>query len=976
MIRRNLSHILALLGLLALTTVFYRGISLTNSILVGFDTFNYFYPLESYASETLVQGRLPLWDPYLFTGAPFLANLQTAVFYPLNLIFLLLPVPRAYAYSIVLHVTLAGFFMYLFCRHSLKLDAAPAFCGAVAFMFGGFTNSLVGHINQLHAATWIPLLFLLADMAFRRRSVRVAALGGLVLALQFTAGHAQESYLTLFGLGLFLVFHLVADIPFRTAGSESKLETRQPQVQDGGEVVAPRRASGGMSSALAKVALLGIIVALGAGLAAVQLVPAYELSGLSIRAGGMSYKEAAAFSLPPSSLLKSFLPVFGDPQPFSEWLGYVGVSALALAALAIAARPRRPYVLFAAAMALIAVFFAFGQYNPLYPLAYKLVPGMNLFRVPARWLYLYTFAVSMLVALGAACLSSRASKVARRATLLRLAVIIASAAVFVVGLYLSLRGVMPLELPSLQTLSIWLGVGLVALAAVSYGLLSGRRLAHIFAALLVMELFAANQGLELDKTTLPDAYSSMRPAVAFFLADRDLYRILPISENTYDPGDTRELREMLEGTLSEQQIYDFIVAAKYKETLMPNQPLRYRIQSIDGYDGGMLPLKGFVKLKELFPLREKRAPDGRLRDELEAIPDAKLLGALNVKYVLMDRVRDAWVDGVYYDLAFTQALDPQQKSLTLNRLPKFETTSLGVVSNLNGAQEAKDGEPVAWITAIAIDGTKQTFPLRAGVETAEGRYDELSRSVGVKHAQARKAKSWKGEPDAWDYIGKVTFPKPTYVAQIEVRSAQVNGAFNLRGISLIDERTGASEPVVINNSLELEYLGDVKIYRNLDLLPRAFVVRPVTAASGLLASDVAASYPSFEIKPGQARNDGAPIAQLAQDKAEIVRYDPETVQVRADLSAPGFLVLTDSYYPGWHAFVDGVEKPILMASGLFRAVELEPGSHVVKFVYQPSSLVLGLWISLASLAAVILLFAAFLLSQTSKRATIPWVARR
>jgi hypothetical protein len=93
--------------------------------------------------------------------------------------------------------------------------------------------------------------------------------------------------------------------------------------------------------------------------------------------------------------------------------------------------------------------------------------------------------------------------------------------------------------------------------------------------------------------------------------------------------------------------------------------------------------------------------------------------------------------------------------------------------------------------------------------------------------------------------------------------------------------------------------------------------------------------------------------------AEIVRYGPEEIEIRADLQVPGYLLLTDAYYPGWQAQVDGQPAPILRADLYFRAIPLEAGAHQVRLRYQPSSLRAGLWITaltlitLASAAALL-----------------------
>lgn len=82
---------------------------------------------------------------------------------------------------------------------------------------------------------------------------------------------------------------------------------------------------------------------------------------------------------------------------------------------------------------------------------------------------------------------------------------------------------------------------------------------------------------------------------------------------------------------------------------------------------------------------------------------------------------------------------------------------------------------------------------------------------------------------------------------------------------------------------------------------------------------------------------------------QIARYENETVLIKASLSTPGVLVLTDSYYPGWKVFVDGKEMKILQANHFFRGVELAAGDHVVEFKYEPLSFRIGSTISLSTL---------------------------
>ena len=89
------------------------------------------------------------------------------------------------------------------------------------------------------------------------------------------------------------------------------------------------------------------------------------------------------------------------------------------------------------------------------------------------------------------------------------------------------------------------------------------------------------------------------------------------------------------------------------------------------------------------------------------------------------------------------------------------------------------------------------------------------------------------------------------------------------------------------------------------------------------------------------------------DPVEIIKYQPERVEIKAMTDQPGYLVIADSWYPGWNAFVDGEPAPIYRADVLFRAVPIEPGTHNVVFEYRPRSFALGVVMSGLSLVIVL-----------------------
>lgn len=868
--RERRTDIAAVAGLGLLTLLFFWKIALTNRVLAGLDVFAYFYPYRDYVSQALRAGQIPLWNPYLFMGAPLLANSQAAVLYPFHWPLLWLSIPKQIAWSIVLHIWLAATGTYFFARRATCLGPLASFAAATIFAFGGFLSAQVEHVNQLNASAWLPWLFLCVHGAAYqgRRRWLALLLGGGIVGLILLAGHTQAAYIVLFSAGLYAFF-------------------RDLKGQEG------LRGLGGLNwrNGLKGLVSLSAMIGMGLILALAQLWPALELSRLSVRSGGLPYNEAASFSLKPTLVFKAFLPPLVWEPPFTEYIAYVGLLGLALGAVGtwhVLKHKRRGGV--ALLLALVGAFLAFGAYNPVYYLLYKLVPGFALFRVPARWLLLYSFGVALLA-----------------------------------------------------------GIGLDALVRL-------KRWQWAIVLVLVIELFLVGRRLAYNNPTAPAAYDSMRTAPAHLLADSTYgsprassltsgpFRFLSMSDIRYDPGDLGDLQSMYDGALSPGAIYDLIVATKMKEVLAFNLPLRYRLFSVDGYDGGLLPIKDYVTLERLFLAEDQIWPDGRLRQQLGRIPPVRLLSLLNIKYIITDKVHDVWLDGRFYDLQHTVPLG----EVTLDDLPDFETTHLGIVSYLSDTLALSDGAPVAVVTVQSPQTAPVTLTLLAGEHTSEGRYTVAPPA----HRQAEVGHRWQDDAGGNDYIAVLDLGQSLTPGTIQVRSLLPGFRFYLRGLTLIDDKSGTSRNVSIHPSYRLVHSGDVKIYENLDLLPRAFVVSSAQVVPDPEQAVALLQDTGFDPAQQVILSEGSPLSGGREGSlVEIVAYLPEEIQLEADVQAPCYLILTDTHYPGWEAEVDGLPTPIIRADLYFRAVPLDAGHHRIVFRFQPASARWGLTISLAAWAA-------------------------
>ncbi len=995
--RKVWSGVAAAATLTALVALFYRDLLFRGLILGDYDAFVYFYPLRQYAAEALKQGRFPLWNPDLFMGSPFFANVQTAVLYPLNAIFLLLPTPYAYSASVGIHVLLAGGAMYLFARRSLGVSLLPGLLAGVTFMFSGFLSGQTGHINQLTVAAWMPFLLVTFDEAIRRRSLALGIATGLVGTLQLLAGHTQEWYFSAVTLGLFALWRVVSPAgrtlhprPVRGGeGGHPEVKEALRSAQDnegsspaqGDEVARPALdAPPVVEKALPRrerrivtrfwpLAVLALAALVEIGTTAVQVLPTLELSGQSIRSGGMSYWEATSFSLPPTTALYSVLPLYPE-QLFSEYVGYVGVVPLVLAVLAVIALSVRPVAAFMAGLVALGLFMALGKFNPLYPHLYHWIPGLDFFRVPARWLLVYTFGVSGLAGLGAQLVldlgvrSPRRGRLRLRQRILAMlkllpGALIVGAALLVLALLYRFANPRPTQ----EQLLVWGGLTAAALGLVALGAL-GRRVGWVSLGILIGmvlgELWMAGEMTSVRHPIPYEAYRPQRSSTTYLLEDADANgmpgRLLTFAADQYEVKETPDYKKEYGGTLHQDALVQFMVDIKLSEVLAANIPAEYGIETVDGYDGGILPLKRYADLKSLLLPVPGIPADNQLRINLEYAPPLRLLDLLNVRYLLGAKIQDTQIDGVYYDRGISMILDPGQTQ-RLSRMPQVTTSSIGLISSTEGAREGKDGEVAAVMTVTDSSGLTLSLPIRLGMETGETPEQDANQKPAAHH-KPPLVDAWSPQEKSTEYYAKIALPIPMQVKEISVKNVLTGAKVRVRAISLIDGRGGGT-PLVLSDQLDRQLFFDMKLYVNRDPLPRAFM-----AHSSLVRSD--------DLVLGAMSQPQLPLDQVAllapspsarslyrtsssvdgRGEAQVRSYRPEEIVVDVDAQQDGYLMLLDAFYPGWKAEVDGAAAPIERADLFFRAVYVGSGKHTVVFRYEPESFSLGLRITLASLALI------------------------
>jgi uncharacterized membrane protein YidH (DUF202 family) len=331
---------------------------------------------------------MPLWDPYIHGGMPFVDGMHGAIFYPLKvLLIFLLPVAYAMGLKLVLHVFLAGLLMFYFLR-DLNLRRWVSFLGGLLYMFSPCLISLIypGHDGKMYVMALTPLAFLVLNRGLRSGKLFHFLIFSLVFALLIFSAHMQMAYFACWGLGLFFLFQL------------------WKIYREGNRKI------------LKYVAYFVISIILGLSISMIQLLSPYiYLKTHSMRTmhtedrGGYEY--AASWSMHWEELASEVVPEFcGDNihtqgnfywgrNPFKLNSEYIGLLALFLAVLTLIYRRNR-FIWFFTGLGILAFIYALGATTPFFRIFYHLVPGVKNFRGPSMINFLFCFATVTIAMLG------------------------------------------------------------------------------------------------------------------------------------------------------------------------------------------------------------------------------------------------------------------------------------------------------------------------------------------------------------------------------------------------------------------------------------------------------------------------------------------------------------------------------------------------------------------------------------------------
>ncbi len=880
-----------------------------------------------------------LWSDLLYSGFPVFADPTYANAYPVRILLsAMVPlVGKAHAYDFYVWsayaIAAVGAYVYVF---EITESAVGATVAAAAFAFSGFLQAHLGHETITHTAAWLPAVVWATHRVVLHQRGRDVAWLSLFAALSYLGNHPQIT----FQIGLVSVLYalvMLAEAPHRW-------------------------------SALVR---FGAAWLLGIALVAWQIVPSWENGSLSMRGGppttptldgaeplGQVIQLAMPWLFggsPPS--VAAPIPVFGE-RNFSEIANYIASPELILAAAAILAAGRRVNRLW---MWIALVFFVLtlGPQTLLGEFRF-FAPVFNLFNEPARDILTVHFAASVLAGMGAALLfrGDVDSATLRRAIVLGL--IPSLIALLLYPMVERKAAAAGIALPNA-----WKNIAVVAPLAIAFG-----------AACL---LLIANRVRGTAAALLPFAAVVVGCGYFGWFAPWRLYSG-SASAAIDEPPAVAAIAKLRKDSGGRVLAADGWLGPA---GVSPNTSMLFDLPSIAGY-GPLLPRR-YAYLTHL-------TNSGWIKPDM--LQDKNLaLDLLGVRWIFPHRrpsiSKPLKVKGIPWDsLPFDGYIGGACTGAPLDddisfRLPKpMEVSRVALVTTLGCAREIPQGMVVANVVLTRNGAAEAKAPLAAGRDTAEwsvacGAQNIPGHGLGTVFDSEPRPAAGLGCVGHYYIADLAVEPVAATSMRVQWVARDFPRAFmHIKHVTVFDA-TGKAYPLEFADQLYVnearwrrhELENGVEVLENLRALPAAWLVGEIALVateekelraihSGRFAQDVAFDPRRQAISSDpNAAAVTIPTSASAPGTATVESWDGASKAFLVESPAPALLVVSNRFYPGWKAKVDGEERRVLRVDGVLQGIAVPPGRHRVTLDFRPRHFAILLASGAMAALAMALLFA-------------------
>ncbi|WP_090180222.1 YfhO family protein [Luteibacter sp. UNC138MFCol5.1] len=882
----------------AFFALYFSPVWSTDSLLAPGDAAISYFPFF-HEPWTLISDRLLL-------GFPVEADLQVQANYPLKLL-----LPSYNSFVISAYVLMAvGTYAFLSAYTESRVGALIA---AIVSSSGGFMIAHLGHATIIHAACWIPWIFWAFYCGSERLNWPAVCVGAVAVCMSLLGGHPQISII---GFGVGGVFWIFLCGLARAQGRPIK----------------------GVLIHGACVFILGLM------LSSISTVPFAELAAQGVRAG-WSIADYDSYSNSVRTLLIGFFPgLFGTvpaafygpyvgPYNLTELAFYAGVVPMVLAGVGLLACRRNPHVWFWAAIAVVAILLSMGASTPLGKLVYHM-PVVGTFRAQGRYGFVFILAIATMLAFSVGAFRNRSVRHWHVVIPILVLVCVAVLSLRLISHIYPVLGAHPWDIMGdtfssmVRNPAIFIPIALMVSACVLTLLWvsSGKGALSVITGLLVaVDLASFGMFFEWRYEGLTP---TMRTPSAATLAQVNAVRasgtrVLPVEES-----------RLVYGPFSPQVNVAFGV------------PLAVNY-------GPMLPARAqrFARLD----------PTGHPHFDIATSPLPDIMGV-------------GWFarsgGGLMFDdvvLSRGCGAPATPKSVEYAVPPGTRAAQIRIVSHLACSTGVEQGEQVATVQWSGPDGAASDLALRAGIDTSEWAIDRPGLKVNHQRAPVAMTFDAPGAP-GHDYVTNLVLQGGAEAGVSSLRldlAGQGDLAMRARSVELVDTQRHALKLSPSKPGLTVDVSNPaVSLARRNAQPPLQWsVCRTSTMGKGeidaVLSGKALPDGSTFDphavalLEPRHAPP--APDCSVAPRLSNIERR-PGWFRASVDGAGSSLLVVSQAWYPGWTARVDGRKTRVLPVDGLIQGVFVPSGKHEVELAFLPVSFIVG---CVLSLLAIVLLLTPF-----------------
>lgn len=938
------------IGILSLFfVVFFPQALFGGRYLLSGDAFFQDYPLRAIAWDMIRHGTLPLWTPHVLSGYPFLSMAQLGLGYPLTWGYGFLPARVAEQVYVLAPFLLAPIFTYFYLRE-LRRSFLASLLGALTFGYGGMMASpLANNGLQPNAVMWLPLLLIALERTSSGRVLRPMLLATFAYTMSVLTGYGQGFvYIGILGF-LYAIFLVVS-----------------------GHGIDSSRRLFSISSWRPVLVICGAGI-LAIGVAAFQILETWQAVEHSVR-NELSYEIFTQGSYTLIQLLQAIVqPLFFGVDMYA----FVPPLSLGLAIAAVVSyfkQNKDPRILFWLAIALASLVLMLGHNTPVYRLIYQ-VPILNRFRVPSRHCLEWTFAIATLGSFGWDFVLNAVRKWRDQGAPNDRRRFIASVALIVAALLagalwwrqiIGLRGVVNVSASAgntylflkllfalLTTAALWQATAITHERARCRVLMAGVLiLSYVEPAALISRTWG---GINLPAARFNVVSDASRLLAQFPSTENRVYTRVDLFSEQYemqprlDPPNLSAL-----AGLHNVAGYEPLIFERYSRALG---------------GAGLDTVHRFSTY----------APDDTLLSER-----SRVLDILNTKYLvgysnLATSLEPTSLSNAI--VAFQPLGEVVPKETRVFAAPPVVADSLLLVTSLSNSIAEPQASIVAKVRVFREDGTVVERNIAAGVDTAEWAHARPDVRQIIKHNLANVFDSTPVSAEGFSALRfrtELPLGAGTRVKRIEIENITQDARLALYGGALVDTHAQKAAPLTPQYPLKWQPIYDQRqtlILRNERALPRAWLVAEAQAVDSEEAlRRIRGESPSafdpmqtalLEVSPTQLPKVPGGVCASGSN-ARVVSYDSNWLSIETTAPTATILVLSEIFYPGWVALVDGKEQPIYQTNYLLRGVFLEAGNHKVEMHYRAPMARRGLMISLLTLVTLAILTGFALVRRTNQ----------